>query len=244
MSHNKILPITRVLGSKLISSPRHSSSTSAPQNCVIFLHGSGASGSDIANVADPLLSTLPNTIVLYPTAPLRPYSLNDGELTRVWHDRTGLDPLVPEDESGINDMGQKLAGLISEVNGKFNIPNSRIVVGGFSQGGHMALQIGYRDILKEPVAGVFALSTFLAEGSAVYEAVRNKKKEGTELPPLFMAHGTSDWMVSLSWSKRSFELLSELGLNAKFYEFDGAHDVAGDELNELCSWLCQRLPSS
>jgi len=240
MAHNKILPITLFMGSKLISSQRHASS-SVPQNCVIFLHGSGASGSDIAGAVDPLLRSLPNTIVLYPTAPLRPYSLNDGHLSRVWHDRVGLDPSVPEDDEGIREMGRKLANMIGEINEKMNIPNSRIVVGGFSQGGHMAMHVGYRDFLSEPVAGVFALSTFLAEGSAVYDATRDQKKHGIEPPPLFMAHGKSDWMVSFAWSQRTFELLKNLGLDARFREFEGGHNIDEEELTELYAWLIQRF---
>ena len=131
--------------------------------------------------------------------------------SRVWHDRKGLDPSVPEDDESIRFMGGKLAHLVGEINEKFNVPNERIVIGGFSQGGHMAFHMGYRDFLKEPVAGVFVLSSFLAEGSAVYEAVRNGGRRlrrdddddeniittgsRRRSPPLFMAHGSEDWLV-------------------------------------------------
>jgi len=246
-----MLPVTRFCGSKLVWSHRHSASSSSsaspPKNCVIFLHGSGASGSDIANAVDPLLRRLPDTVILYPTAPLRPYSLLDGQLSRVWHDRKGLDPEAPEDSEGIGEMGTHLARLVSEINIKMNIPNSRIVVGGFSQGGHMAMHLGLRGFLAEPPAGVFALSSFLAEGSAVYEAVRIAEGEGRleEMPPLFMAHGKADWLVSVSWAQRSFELLRDLGMTkAKYLEFDGDHEVVASELKELYSWLEDRFAES
>ena len=108
----------------------------------------------------------------------------------------------------------------------------------------MAMHVGYRGFLPEPLAGVFALSSFLAEGSAVYEAVRIAKEEGRieAVPPFFMAHGESDGLVPVSWGKRSFELLRDLGIpKTGYFQFDGEHTVVASELKELYSWLEQRF---
>jgi len=247
--------LTQFLGTRLISSGP-SSSASAPRNCVIFLHGSGASGVDIAQSVDPFLRSLPDTVLLYPTAPLRPYSLCDGCLSRVWHDRRGLDPQAPEDDEGIITMRSHLMDLVAQVNQRYDIPNNRIVVGGFSQGGHMSLHLGYRDLAKQteltqsstgiaqPLAGVFALSSFLAEGSAVYDAVKNSSNNSSTIPPpLFMAHGRSDSLVSFSWGKSTFDKLTNLGLELTFHEFDGDHQVSLEELHSLRTWIEKRFES-
>jgi len=248
MSQNKLkTSITQFLGSKLLSHCGPCAST-VPKNCVIFLHGSGDTGPGIAGAVGLFLRTLPETIVFYPTAPQRPYTMYEGYHSHVWHDRTDISPSVAEDSEGIGDMGRKLAALVAEINEKMDIPNSRIVVGGFSQGGHMALHLGYRDFLSEPVAGVFALSAFLAQGSAVYDAAKMKagvdgggKVTAGGLPPLFMAHGTSDALVLHSWGRTAFENMKTIGLDGKFYDFEGEHNVDVDELELLTSWIIGRF---
>lgn len=65
------------------------------------------------------------------------------------------------------------------------IPARRIVVGGFSMGGCLAMHTGYH--LNQSLGGVFALSAFLNSNSIVYESLDANKS--TELPKLKMFHG-------------------------------------------------------
>jgi len=133
-------------------------------------------------------------------------------------------------------MGAQLASLVASVNEDMDIPNDRIVIGGFSQGGHMALQLCYR-FLPTKVAGVFALSSFLANESRVYDRV-------TELPtasPLFMGHGKHDSLVPFSWGKNTFDKLISLGLRCQFHEFDIDHELDEHELILLKNWILKRL---
>lgn len=67
------------------------------------------------------------------------------------------------------------------------IPPNRIVVGGFSMGGCLAMHTGYH--LNQNLAGVFALSAFLNNNSIVYESLDSAKKSSSELPKLKMFHG-------------------------------------------------------
>ena len=46
-------------------------------------------------------------------------------------------------------------------------PYNRIVIGGFSMGGALALHLAYR--FKKPFAGCFTISSFLNHDSLVYE---------------------------------------------------------------------------
>lgn len=228
------------LGSRLVTQCR----SAAPKNCVIFLHGSGDSGDNIGRCVGSYLESLPDTVILYPTAPLRPYSLNGGSQSRVWHDRKDLSLSADEDAKGIEQMGRHFVTLLNDVNEKMNIPNNRIVVGGFSQGGHMALQLGFRDFLTEPVAGVFALSAFLAERSVVFEEMtRFREKRNI---PVFMAHGDSDPLVEYSWGQRTFDrVVAEGDLRiASFHQFRGFHHIDEKVMENLETWIAQRFSSS
>jgi len=227
------------VGSRVVTHCR----SATPKNCVIFLHGSGDDGGNIARCVNSYFQSLPDTVVLYPTAPLRPYSLNGGAPSRVWHDRKDLCLNAEEDVEGIQRMSRHFLSLLDDVNERMNIPNSRIVLGGFSQGGHMALQIGYGDFLSKPIAGVFALSAFLVEQSVVFEELKIFKENRNI--PLFMAHGSSDPLVEYAWGRKTFDrLVDEGGLGiSEFRPFEGFHHTDDEVMRGLERWIAQRFAS-
>jgi len=188
------IPIAKFLGLPLLSH-RGPCQSDSFQNCIVFLHGSGDSGPGIA--AGINMSTIPDTVVFYPTAPVQPYALNNNNPSNVWHDRTGLSPDVQEDSGGIHKMGEELHILISRINDEMNIPFDRIVVGGFSMGGHMALHLGLAHMPSFP-AGIFVLSSFLASNSELYNKLKHvPQSSSNHFPLLFMAHGTQDTLVPI-----------------------------------------------
>eukprot|EP00062_Callorhinchus_milii_P018741 gi/632972545/ref/XP_007902711.1/ PREDICTED: lysophospholipase-like protein 1 isoform X5 [Callorhinchus milii] len=159
---------------------------------IIFLHGSGQgfaaghehkeagdTGQGIrAWVKDVLSKDLifPHIRVIYPTAPLRPYTPMNGALSTVWFDRTKIVNNCPEHLTSIDLMCQLLDGLVGE-EVKAGIPKERIIIGGFSMGGCMAMHLAYR--FHQQVAGVFALSSFLNNNSVVYQAAPSGRPGAT-----------------------------------------------------------------
>ncbi|MXQ82016.1 hypothetical protein E5288_WYG004791 [Bos mutus] len=105
--------------------------------------------------------------VIYPTAPPRPYTPLRGGISNVWFDRLKISNDCPEHLESIDVMCQVLTDLIDD-EVKTGIKKNRILVGGFSMGGCMAMHLAYRN--HQDVAGVFALSSFLNKASAVYQA--------------------------------------------------------------------------
>jgi len=111
---------------------------------VIFLHGSGDSGLGMATWLKQLgYSPDPDIVLIIPSAPLRPYTLAGGEKSAVWHDRKELNIDAWEDKDGIGAMAQSLEKLVTEVAEVTRLERSKVALGGFSQGGHMALQAVY-----------------------------------------------------------------------------------------------------
>ena len=70
---------------------------------------------------------------------------------------------MPEDEVSIAETGHELCQLIEQ---EQNEKGRKVIVGGFSTGGSMALHIAYR--LNQKVEGVFALSSLLSKESSVF----------------------------------------------------------------------------
>jgi len=73
-------------------------------------------------------------------------------------DLRSLDSSGPEDEDGIRKAAEMVHSLIAE-EVAVGIPTKRIVLGGFSQGGALAMFSALT--FPEPLAGIIALSSWL-----------------------------------------------------------------------------------
>ncbi|KAJ8411540.1 hypothetical protein AAFF_G00163480 [Aldrovandia affinis] len=213
---------------------RHSAS-------VIFLHGSGDTGQGLrAWVRDVLKQDLAfaHIRVIYPTAPARPYTPMRGALSHVWFDRHKISADSAEHLDSIESMCGQLGAVVQDEVGA-GIPKIRMIIGGFSMGGAMALHLAYR--YHPDVAGVFALSSFLNKDSVVYQVVRDGR--GRPLPELFQSHGTADELVLHRWGEETGALLRGAGLDTSFHSVPGLnHELSRVELEGLRSWILNKLP--
>ncbi|XP_066991701.1 lysophospholipase-like protein 1 isoform X2 [Anabrus simplex] len=158
--------------------------------------------------------------------------------SHAWFNRPKVSLDAPEDLTTIDSMAQELSVLVNkEV--EQGIPLNRIIVGGFSNGGTMALHLAYRYLPQ--LSGVFALSTFLNHNSSVYEALQMKTTQ--ELPPLFMCHGDQDGLVSDEWASQTANTLQKLGVDVQFHIIkDADHELTKRELLQLMDWISEKLP--
>src|SRR5918999_825055 len=125
-----------------------------PGVAVIWLHGLGADGHDFEPVVPELRLPKPVRFV-FPHAPVRAVTLNQGMRMRAWYDIFQLGS-GPEDEAGVR-ASQKLVDDMIAAEKKRGAET--IVLAGFSQGGAVALQ----SALRHPgeLAAVLALSTYV-----------------------------------------------------------------------------------
>ncbi|KAF2902254.1 hypothetical protein ILUMI_03929 [Ignelater luminosus] len=205
---------------------------------VVFLHGSGDTGPGVLEWLQLLVGnfSFPHIKFLFPTAPLRPYTPINGELSRVWFDRYSITPDVPEHTETIESSGEEIKKIIqNEVDS--GIPLNRIIIGGFSMGGALSLHTAYRFL--PGLGGTFALSSFLNENSAVYKNLQGT----TSSTPLFMCHGERDTMVPISWGKTTFEKLSELSVKGEFVPLKNTlHELKKNEIEKLFQWISKTIP--
>ncbi|XP_054432574.1 lysophospholipase-like protein 1 isoform X2 [Pteronotus mesoamericanus] len=168
----------------------------------------------------------------------RPYTPMKGGISNVWFDRYKISNDCPEHLESIDIMCQMLTDLIND-EVRSGIQKNRILLGGFSMGGCMAMHLAYRK--HRDVAGVFALSSFLNKESAVYQALRTQ--EG-ELPELFQCHGTADELVLHAWAAETSATLRALGVRADLHSFPGLyHELSPGELERLRAWVLTKLPA-
>ncbi|XP_053568482.1 lysophospholipase-like protein 1 [Bombina bombina] len=206
---------------------------------VIFLHGSGDSGQGIKSWIKEILKqdlAFKHVKVIFPTAPARPYTPMRGALSNVWFDRHKISFESPEHLESVDAMCHILSSLINEeVN--IGIKKSRILLGGFSMGGAMAMHLAYRH--HKEIAGVFALSSFLNKSSAVYQELETE----SNLPELFQCHGSADELVLHSWGEETNKMLQTHGVISSFHSFPNLyHELCKPELEKLRSWILKKLP--
>lgn len=131
-------------------------SSGSYSNVVLWLHGLGDTADGWADMMPSF--SLEDTKFILPTAASIPISINGGMEMNGWSDINGLDMESPEDRQGFDLSAARINKLIKQEIDS-GVPASKIAVGGFSQGGALALHVALRS--PESYAGCVALSTWL-----------------------------------------------------------------------------------
>ena len=207
----------------------------APAWSIVWLHGLGADGGDFVPIVPELLRRdWPALRFVFPHAPVRPVTINNGVPMRAWYDIVDIDLANRADESGVaQSMAQVEALVAREV--ERGVPRSRVVLAGFSQGGAVTLAAGLRS--SEPLAGLVALSTYVPSAHKAREALA----EGAQRQPVFMGHGSQDPVVPFQAGQRSAELLQALGFEVEWHGYPMPHSVCAEEIRDLGDWLARRF---
>jgi phospholipase/carboxylesterase len=202
-----------------------------PQATVIWLHGLGADGHDFEPIVPELRLTKAVRFV-FPHAPVRPVTINNGMRMRAWYDIFQFGG-GPEDEKGLRESEGLLRKLIEAETAK-GIPPAKIVLAGFSQGGAIVLQTGLR--YPERLAGIMALSTYLPLAEKLTEASQANRDV-----PIFMAHGTYDDIIPLRRAEQSKDLLVKSGYPVEWKTYPMPHSVCPEEIGHISEFLLRIL---
>lgn len=206
-----------------------------PGTTLIVLHGLGADGHDFVPICDELdLSALGAVRFIFPHAPERPVTINNGYVMRAWYDILGTDLVRREDEAGLRESQRQIAALIAREQGR-GVPAGRIVVMGFSQGCAMALMTALR--YPERLAGAVGLSGYLPLATTT-AAERSAANAGL---PVFMAHGTQDPVVAPARGMAGRDALRALGHEVEWHDYPMPHSVCMEEIQDLNAWLLRQL---
>lgn len=203
-----------------------------PVHTVIWLHGLGADGHDFEPVVGALdLHDLPAIRFVFPHAPPRPVTINGGYVMRAWYDIVSAGFFQRrEDPKGVHESAAQIEALIARENAR-GVPDSNIVLAGFSQGGAIALHVGLRR--KSPLAGIMALSTYAPLADTLAEELQDASRS----TPVFMAHGRDDNVIPCDFGRKSCDLLRSHRLAVAWHDYPADHTVTMDELQDIQAWL-------
>jgi phospholipase/carboxylesterase len=196
-----------------IAYPDQGSSDSESSNLLVMLHGWGADARDLYPLGAVL--NLPNYQWRFVNAPF-PHPQNPQG--RAWYD------LENQNFEGLPQARQSLRDYLLGLETETGIPLSRTVLGGFSQGGAMALDLG----LTLPLAKIFSLSGYLHF---------QPESQPQEIAPILLVHGSQDMVVPVRMARQAQAELQMIGATVQYQEFPMGHEIPPMVLAKLREFL-------
>lgn len=202
-----------------------------PEHAVIWLHGLGASGHDFEPIVEQL--DLPSSLrvrFVFPHAPTRPITLNDGIPLQAWYDIYGLDMDSPQDEEGLQQSASDVCALIEELV-QSGIASQRIILAGFSQGGAQGLYTGLS--CDHRLAGILAISCWLP----LYKKFPVYALRADRSLPILLLHGMYDVTIPITAAELTRETLEQQGFTVTWQSYPCAHTVSPEGVGDIRAWL-------
>lgn len=202
-----------------------------PKHAVIWLHGLGATADDFPPIVPELgLSDERSIRFIFPQAPNRAITINNGMVMPGWYDIKGLSIEDKQDAVGMSESQSTVEALI-EQQIAMGVPSSNIILAGFSQGGAVTYYSGVRS--KHSLAGLLTMSTYLPFD----EDTLNERSEANKNTPIFASHGTHDGVVPLALGENSVKHLKSLNYDVQWKTYPMEHQVVMEQIKDIGEWI-------
>jgi phospholipase/carboxylesterase len=194
---------------------------------VVLLHGFGAPGDDLVALAQFLGPRAPATRFVFPAAPLELGGLYGD--SRAWWllDLARLEEELragavrdrrAELPEGLASARDQVSRLLDQICGRFSIGNEQLVLGGFSQGAMLSLDVAlHRD--APPSALILMSGTLIAESAWAPRFSRLKDI------PVIMSHGRNDMLLPFAIAETLRDTLRTAGAKVDWHPFLGGHEI-------------------
>ena len=200
-----------------------------PSSLIIMLHGWGADGNDLADLAYPFSVRFPGATFFVPHAP-EPCTMNPAG--RQWFD-------IEDRVTGPVIAAPVIEQAIAAAVGELKLDNTAIALTGFSQGGMMSLHCGLR-MAGKPSAIVSFSGALLVYDDLMTLADDDKQ----DLPPVQLIHGTQDLVVPFEMMDVSADILKDIGVSVTRVPREGlGHGIDADALTAAIDFLALHLPA-
>ena len=205
------------------------------KSTLIFLHGLGDTGDGYIGVFNSSEKPIPETMkVILPTAPLSSVTLNNDQEMRSWFNIKNFKSEEDISKEEFLNNSNRIINIINREAENLNGDYKRIFIGGFSQGGCIALNVGLN--FEKELGGIIVFSGIL------FPFCTNNIKEDKLNIPIYIGHGINDDIISFKLAKMSYEYLSTKNYkNLTIYDFYMGHCVNPQELIDMKEFINSRL---
>ena len=206
-----------------------------PDAAIVWLHGLGDEGAYFISTI-PYLK-LPATLqvrFVFPDAPIRAVTINNGMQMRSWYDIKSMLPQREIDGEELTQSVESIQALVSELVAS-GIDAQRIMLVGFSQGGAVCYELGLKGVVQ--VGGIAAMSTYMPR------TIESEQCKADRSLSILSIHGDRDDVVSLELGENAVQQLQQLGFTTDWHTFPMAHEISLASLTLLGEWLTNNLTS-
>jgi len=195
----------------------------ATTTCVL-LHGFGAPGADLVAIAGEIDAPVR---FVFPEAPIKLGGLY-GDARAWWL----LDLARLEDElrrgavrdrrdeipDGLVEARAHVMRMLEQLRARFSIAADRLVLGGFSQGAMLSLDVAlHRDA---PPAGLILMS-----GTLIAQSAWQPRMASLAGVPVVLSHGRQDGLLPFSMAEVLRDQLTAAGAHVDWQPFAGGHEI-------------------
>ena len=216
--------LTRLMSLSAIAIAPKSPNKTDSDRLIVLLHGWGANAQDVASLIEAISMISIPFRGLLPNAPFDHPMVPGG---KQWYGfPPGFDFRTPHDfaaQADLQSSRQQLLSWMRALPEQTGIPLERTLMGGFSQGGAMTLDVGP----SLPLAGMLILSSY--SHAPIAECITPR--------PVLVLHGHQDPVVPISKSVDTKDQLEAQGLKVTYQTFDMGHEVSLDAL-KVASQFC------
>lgn len=200
------------------------SDDSTPPSLLVLMHGVGSNEQDLFSLA-------PYVPAGYHVLSLRaPYPMGMG--ANAWFNFSiGPEGLRSYDAEQEVASRAQVAETVKQAASQLGVPAERTVVGGFSQGGIMALSL----LLTQPQ---LAAAAMVWHGRLLSDALV-PAAPGAALAgrALWISHGTRDEVIPLSHAHAMRNAVAPLAATLTYREYPEVHTIHPQELADSMAWL-------
>lgn len=205
-----------------------------PSHVCLLLHGGGGAPEEF-NALIPAITPAGMSIrYVMPYAPEIALTLFDRQRMRAWYDVVDANLESQQDTIGIEASLQTVLSLIEAEHDR-GAPYDTILIGGFSQGGAIALLAALRS--PAPLAAAFCLSGYMLQLDTMPLCAENRQSS------IFIAHGIHDDLVPLHLAEKACSTLRNLQFDVAWHTYPIGHQVSKETLLALRQWLARGCAS-
>lgn len=219
-----------------------------PAAVAVFCHGFGAPGTDLVPLGDVLADRLGEAAAqvqfVFPAAPLSLDSLGIpggrawwpidmmklqmamalGEFREL---RTETPELLPE-------MSGRLTQLVAEVCNRTGLPQSRVILGGFSQGAMLSTATALA--MPDRPGGLVVWS-----GTLLNESAWSQSASAGEKLQVVQSHAVDDPILPYSGAEALRDMLTAAGHSVDFLRFRGGHSIPEPAIAAAARLIASRV---
>jgi phospholipase/carboxylesterase len=212
---------------------------------LILLHGYGAEPREWLPFSHTILINADRRRFVFPQGPEETVPPDGPPGKRAWwrlelssyrdSAATTLPDMRGAQPVGLAKAAEKIRLLIADLHHREPFDATRVMLGGFSQGGMVAAEVAFRS--AQPLEALILLSPTFVDEQRWLEGMPRRKGL-----PVFISHGRRDDVLPFAASERLATAMRDAGLKVTWVAFDGIHETPASVVTELNKFLASVEP--